>query len=75
MSYSLVINEKSIHRFYPSRGIRQGDPLSPFFLFVVDVLSKMIQKRAQTKVINELKIERYCPILTHLFFADDYCSF
>lgn len=40
VSYSLIINGKPSCSFIPSRGIRQGDLLSPYlFLFVVYVLS------------------------------------
>ena len=40
-------------------------------LFVVDVLSRSIWKRAQAKVIVGLKLSKFYPELTHLFFADD----
>ena len=47
VSYSPVINGKPSPRFFPTRGIRQGDPFSLYlFLFVVDVLSRSILKRA-----------------------------
>ena len=43
ISYFLIINGKSTPKFYPSKGIRQRDPLSPYlFMFVVDVLSRII---------------------------------
>ena len=72
ISFSLVIKDKSTPRFCPFRGIRQGNPLSPYlFLFVVDVLSRMIHKQAQARVIEGLKISKYCYALTHLFFIDD----
>ena len=70
VSYSLVINGKLSPKFSPIRGIRQGDPLSPYlFLFVVDVLSRLILKSAQAKVVVGLKLSRLCPELTHLFFC------
>ena len=72
VSYSLVMNGKSTPRFCPTRGLKQGDPLSLYlFLFGVDVLYRMIKNKVQTKSLVGLKLNKYCPKLTHLFFADD----
>jgi hypothetical protein len=43
VSYSIRFNNVSLEPFKPSRGLRQGDPLSPYlFLFVADGLSKLL---------------------------------
>jgi hypothetical protein len=43
--YSVKFNGTILDSFSPSRGLRQGDPLSPFlFLFVADGLSALLQK-------------------------------
>ena len=69
VSYYLIINGKPTPRLYPTKGIRQGDLLSFYlFLFVVDVLSRSILKRAQAKVRVGLKLSKFCLELTHLFF-------
>ncbi|OMO61797.1 reverse transcriptase [Corchorus capsularis] len=76
ISYTLVINGKPSGRVFPSRGLRQGDPISPYlFLFVVDVLSRMVHSAVSVGVLNGIKLSRNCPPLTHLLFADDSLFF
>ena len=45
-----------------------------FFLWLM-FLSRMVQKQAQTRILEGLKVSRNCPLLTHLFFADDSLFF
>lgn len=60
----------------PTRGLRQGDPLSPYlFLLVIDVLSKLLSKDICDQRLTGLKLKPSCPILSHLFFADDAILF
>ena len=48
VKYSMKFNGKLLETFSPSRGLRQGDPLSPFlFLFVADALSLLMEKAAR----------------------------
>jgi hypothetical protein len=45
VTYSVRFNGELLEKFTPSRGHRQGDPLSPYlFLFVADRLSQLLQK-------------------------------
>lgn len=60
----------------PTRGLRQGDPLSPYlFLFVADALSALIKKRVADGLLEELQICRGAPGVSHLLFADDTLLF
>ncbi|OMO94054.1 reverse transcriptase [Corchorus capsularis] len=76
VSYTIVINGKSSRMILPSRGLRQGDPLSPYlFLLVIDALSRLIQVGMDTGYIEGLKLAINCPEISHLLFADDSLFF
>ena len=76
VSYSVIINGEACGNITPTRGIRQGDPLSPYlFLFCAEGLSALIHKATRDKQISGISIGRGCPFLTHLFFADDSLLF
>jgi hypothetical protein len=75
-TYSVRLNGVLLQKFVPSRGLRQGDPPSPYlFLFVVDGLSRLIQRGVDMGQINELKICRNSPGISHLLFTDDSILF
>ena len=59
-----------------SRGIRQGDPFSPYlFLFCAEGLNALLQNAATIGDIQGFSLCRNGPKLTHLFFADDCLIF
>ena len=74
--YSIKLNGTLLDSFAPSRGLRQGDPLSPFlFLFVADGLSAILKSKVQSGDIVPVKICRRAPGISHLLFADDTMLF
>jgi hypothetical protein len=76
VSFSILINGKPSKSFQPERGLRQGDPLSPYLsILCADVLSTLITKARERKLIHGVKIAPGTPEITHLFFADDSLMF
>ncbi len=72
VSYSVLINGSPSKTFCPARGLRQGDPLSPYlFLLCANVLSCALLKQENTLHLRGVKIGRATQPLCHLLFADD----
>ena len=71
-NFSIMINEKPRGRFGASRGLRQGDPLSPFlFILVADILGRMMDKAVSIGEVKGFKVGREEVVVSHLQFADD----
>ncbi|XP_057248296.1 putative ribonuclease H protein At1g65750 [Beta vulgaris subsp. vulgaris] len=76
VSYSFIINGRVCGSVTPSRGLRQGDPLSPFlFILVADAFSQMVKQKVVSKEIHGAKASRNGPEISHLLFADDSLLF
>ena len=72
VSYSVLINASPTKPFKPLRGLRQGDPLSPYlFLLCANVLSCALLKQESSHYLKGLKIGRTNQYLSHLLFVDD----
>lgn len=56
----------------PSRGLRQGDPLSPYlFIICAEGLSSLIRYYERKNWLQGVKICRRAPTISHMLFADD----
>ena len=76
VSYSILINWEPSQTIHPSRGLRQGDPLSPYlFLLYTEGLHGLISRAAISGDIRGISICRNGSRLIHLFFADDSLLF
>ena len=76
VSYSFIVNGGVCGSVVPGRGLRQGDPLSPYlFILIADAFSSMIQRKVQDKQIHGAKASRSGPEISHLLFADDSLLF
>lgn len=74
--FLVIINGNPSTQFNPKRGLRQGDPLSPFlFFFCAEVLSSLIYKAEKSDLIHGAKLSRGGPATSHLFFADESILF
>ncbi|KAL9664909.1 hypothetical protein QQ045_020318 [Rhodiola kirilowii] len=76
VSYQVRVNDNISSVIIPSRGLRQGDPISPYlFLFCTELLNAKLQLGISRKLISGIKICKKAPVVSHLFFADDLIFF
>ncbi|CAL1412078.1 unnamed protein product [Linum trigynum] len=71
-SFSVQINGTPTGYFSPSRGLRQGDPLSPLlFVLCTKGFAAILRKAIADKRLGGVKVAPRAPHISHLFFADD----
>jgi len=76
VSYSVLINGEPKGRIVPSRGLRQGDPISPYlFLLCAKGLSAMIKKEEREGHLRGIAVCKGASRISHLLFADDSIVF
>ncbi|XP_073138031.1 uncharacterized protein [Henckelia pumila] len=76
VNYSFRLNGEIIGKVNPSRGSRQGDPLSPFlFVLCAQGLSSIFSSFEARKLISGVRLATSCPPISHLLFADDSLIF
>nr|GEW82625.1 putative RNA-directed DNA polymerase, eukaryota, reverse transcriptase zinc-binding domain protein [Tanacetum cinerariifolium] len=69
---SILINDSPTSEFSIKRGLRQGDPLSPFlFILVIEGLHCAMSNAVNSGLIREIKLGSSGIVLSHLFYADD----
>ncbi|KAA3482314.1 reverse transcriptase [Gossypium australe] len=76
ISYSVSLNGMSSDWFSPSRGLRQGDPLSPYlFLICAEGFSTLLEDAKQQGLMRGASVGREMFSINHLFFADNCILF
>ena len=75
-SYSVLLNGVLGSTIKPSRGLRQGDPLSPYLFLVCAIgLQGLLHKAEADGSLRGVFICRNGPRVSHLFFADNSVLF
>lgn len=71
-----MVNGEPHGLFHPNRGLRQGDPLSPYlFLLCAEGLHSLIKQAENNGSIRGVSLCKDGPKVSHLFFADDSLLF
>lgn len=72
VSYSINLNGSAHGFIKPTRGLRQGDPLSPYiFIFCAEVLSTSLDILEHQGALQGIRIGKKSPSILHLMYADD----
>ena len=75
----VLVNGSPEGFFGSSRGLRQGDPLSPLlFLLIMEVLSRLLKKTEECNLIRgfHVGVVNFVGMrISHLFFVDDTVLF
>lgn len=76
VKHSVKVNGLQSEFFQPSRGLRQGDPISPYlFILCQEWMSINLDYMQSKNQIVGVKLARELPRINHLFFSDDCLLF
>jgi hypothetical protein len=72
VTYHVKVNGELTDEIIPKRGLRQGDPLSPYlFLICAEVFSCLLNAAEDRGDIKGVHVCPEAPSINHLLFADD----
>jgi len=76
VTFSVLFNGERLEEFKPSRGLRQGDPISPYlFLLAAEGLSCLLKLRSESSNLQGIVVAPTAPAVNHLLFVDDSLLF
>ncbi|KAK9232243.1 hypothetical protein WN943_022488 [Citrus x changshan-huyou] len=74
-SIQILWNGECTEEFVPSRGIRQGDLISPYiFVLCIERLSHGIHRAINTGTWRPIRLFKRGTLITHVFFAEASCT-
>ncbi|KAL4358598.1 hypothetical protein AHAS_Ahas09G0302700 [Arachis hypogaea] len=72
VSFNVIWNGNKTEEFIPRKGLRQGDPISPYlFVMCMDKLSHLIEQNVLDGEWKPIEVGRDGPKISHLMFADN----
>ena len=75
-NFSVIVNGQPTGQIFPSRGIRQGDPISPYlFIIYAEALSSLLTQVDRNGSLRGVPTSEKGPRINHLFFANDSLLF
>lgn len=73
---TILVNGQGDGFLKPTRGLRQGCPLSPYlFILVMEFLTKHFNESLRDRNIQGIRLAHSAPKITHLMYADDLIIF
>jgi hypothetical protein len=72
VNYKVRYNDQETDGFSPSRGLRQGDPLSTYLFFLcAEGLFSLLAHKEEVRGIEGVRVCTNAPLVSHLLFVDD----
>lgn len=72
VSYSFIQDGEVFGDIKPSRGVRQGDPISPYlYILCAEGLSYMLRRHEEVGLVHGCSVARGTPAVSHLLFIYD----
>lgn len=73
---TILWNGKLTVSFKPTRGVKQGDPLSPYiFVLCLERLSQLIQSFINQNKWKPIEVIKGGSTFSHIYFTDDFVLF